>query len=164
MKLLDPKPGETRKRISEAQKGKPRLNQRGDKHGGWKGDNVGYMGVHAYLREHYSQMKISCEHCGKRERLQFAKKKDHGYTRDIEKYLILCQWCHLKYDGQFGGEPWNKGNITTYSKVCLSCNTEFQGKKKTSIYCSNKCSAKSRPTPVREKDITNGRWLVLHKK
>ena len=137
---------ETKHKISESQKGKPHPNQRGENHGSWKGDNISYIGIHAYLGKWYKQLKIKCEHCDKRERLQFAKKHGREYTRNIEDYLILCQWCHLKYDGNLvkGLKTWNKGNVATYPKVCPGCTKDFMAKKKRGKFCSLKCAAKSR--------------------
>lgn len=70
----------------------------GERSGHWKGDNVGYDGVHDWLDTYFN--KKECEFCGALERLQWAN-KDGKYRRIREDYFVLCVKCHKKYD-------WNK--------------------------------------------------------
>lgn len=150
-RIRTPLSEETKQKISVAQKGKPRLYQRGEKSGNWKGEALGYAAAHSYLREYHSNKKKYCVHCGSTARLQFAKKTDRTYTRNIDDYLILCDLCHLKYDGNLvkGRTPWNKGNVAVYPKICEFCKLNFNGVKKTRRFCSNSCSQ---------------RWLALQEK
>ncbi len=63
----------------------------------WKGDNVGYSGLHYWV---YRQLgkPIKCKHCGTtNKKLQWAN-KSHQYKRNINDWLSLCVPCHKKYD------------------------------------------------------------------
>ena len=148
---------ETRRKISEAQKGKPRFYQRGDKHGMWKGDDVTYQGIHSWFRD---KKKTECDFCGAKEKIELALKKDKKHEREIRNYHTLCVPCHRKYDAH---EAWNKGNKAVYFKECEYCSQKFNGAKKTTRFCSNSCAAKFRKSPMRERDKITGQWLALIK-
>jgi endogenous inhibitor of DNA gyrase (YacG/DUF329 family) len=76
--------------------------QKGEKNSSWKGEQAGYSALHRYLRDHFT--KQNCDSCGViYERLEFALKKGRRYTRNIEDYLILCSFCHIKYDAKLKG-------------------------------------------------------------
>lgn len=63
----------------------------------WKGEGVGYPGVHSWIRKNKPKPKF-CEDCGKEKRL-FAANVSGKYLRDINDYKWLCQSCHSKMDG-----------------------------------------------------------------
>ena len=68
-----------------------------EKNTNWKGDDVGYQGVHAWVRRKKGRPKI-CEHCGKTTgKIEWAN-KDHKYRRNLADYFSLCVSCHKKYD------------------------------------------------------------------
>ncbi len=70
----------------------------------YKGDKVGYIGIHIWLIKVYGLAK-HCEKC-----LKVGKKKNnkwtiewalrHGYVceRKRENFIKLCKSCHRKYD------------------------------------------------------------------
>ena len=64
----------------------------------WKGDNVGYIALHQWLRRHF-EWSSECENCGRRKSLQLSNKTGQ-YTREKEDWWILCASCHQKYDHQ----------------------------------------------------------------
>lgn len=75
----------------------------GKKHPAWKGDAVGYDGLHKWV---YSMLgrPEKCEHCGKdglkgRE-IDWANKSQE-YRRDATDWLRLCKKCHKAYDMSF---------------------------------------------------------------
>lgn len=77
----------------------------------WKGDDVGYQGIHIWLRKNYGYPKM-CELCqtpGERVKrqwsLSWALKKGCQYKRRRENFLPLCDKCHRKYDVT---DRWNK--------------------------------------------------------
>lgn len=87
---------EARQKMSSA------LQARGD----WRGDDVGYAGLHARLKK---LLPAECAHCGATENLDVALrheapwailKVDHelAYSLRAEDYLRLCRPCHLAYD------------------------------------------------------------------
>lgn len=68
-------------------------------HPRWKGDSVGYYGVHDWLTKHFGQ-PIGCEECG----LDDPERKYHWanlsglYLRLRSDYKRMCVPCHRKYD------------------------------------------------------------------
>jgi len=79
----------------------------------WRGHDVGYMGVHARLRQQRGPAANSkCRHCGQRatdwaydhtdpnERVW----KGHPYSTDLGRYIPLCRPCHKAFDGSSDGE------------------------------------------------------------
>lgn len=66
----------------------------------WKGDNVGYVALHAWVRRKKGKAK-KCEHCGSDKNVQWAN-KDHEYKRNLIDWLSLCGSCHSKYDRENG--------------------------------------------------------------
>jgi hypothetical protein len=80
---------ETRSKLSEG--------QRGSRGNNWKGNEVGYSGLHKYLRQHYPKTGI-CEECGQTARTQYALIHGRTYSRNREDYRELCRCCHMRYD------------------------------------------------------------------
>ncbi len=67
-------------------------------HPRWKGDKVGYYGVHDWITKHYGQPK-ECEVCG----LNDPNRKYHwanltNYLRDRSDWKRMCVSCHRLYD------------------------------------------------------------------
>jgi hypothetical protein len=77
--------------------GKANSNENG---GMWKGDDVGYQGLHTWVRKHLGRPN-TCEFCGKTglsgKFIQWAN-KSHKYLRDKTDWLRLCGSCHKFYD------------------------------------------------------------------
>lgn len=71
-----------------------------DKHPNWKGDKVGYTGLHMWV---YSQLGKpgDCENCGKTglsgKQIHWAN-ASHEYKRELTDWLRLCAKCHMAYD------------------------------------------------------------------
>jgi hypothetical protein len=67
---------------------------------GWKGDKIGYHGIHAWLRREFGKANkcenINCEH--KSKRFNYALLREHKMERKKENFWMLCQSCHEKYD------------------------------------------------------------------
>ena len=108
---------ETRKKMSEVRKGKVGYFKgkkrdcywlkglKEEKNFYWKGDKVGYLGLHAWVIRQLGQ-PTTCEHCGKTglsgRKIDWAN-KSHEYKRHLNDWLRLCRSCHIKYD-----KPWIK--------------------------------------------------------
>lgn len=138
---------ETRRRISESQRGreqspdsvakragalrgrKPKNfdefqkaaweadHPRGPDSPNWKGDDVGYSALHAWLRREMGT-PTRCEKCGTDKVGRYEWHNISGeYRRDTEDYIGLCVSCHRKL-GYENGEykSWNKG-------LSVQCNT-----------------------------------------
>lgn len=64
----------------------------------WKGENVGYHGIHKWVSKWKGKPK-KCELCG----TEIAKKyewanTDHKYRRVLDDYIRMCTSCHREYD------------------------------------------------------------------
>jgi len=79
------------------------FGKRGKETGNWKGDDVGYHGLHQRVRK----IKIkpeNCEICGLPEfyenlgRLELSNIRNHQYTDNPDDYQYVHQRCHRKYD------------------------------------------------------------------
>jgi len=79
----------------------------------WKGDNVGYGGLHSWLRRKLG-IPRKCERCGttKAKRYEWSN-ISRKYKRDLSDWIRLCASCHRK-EGYKRGEyvTWNKGKKT----------------------------------------------------
>ena len=69
---------------------------KGAEHSHWKGDKVGYRGLHYWLhREKGKPQGCKCGRTGCR--FQWAN-KDGKYRRNINDYISMCPSCHKKHD------------------------------------------------------------------
>jgi hypothetical protein len=83
--------------------------KRGSDHYKWKGDNVGRVGLHYWVRSQLGTPN-QCEFCSKSEgRLEWANKSGE-YKRDISDWLRLCPPCHRRYDSHGTGAYYHKGS------------------------------------------------------
>lgn len=98
----------TKLKLAEARKGM--VFPKGEDSYGWKGDDVGYGGLHSWVARTLGRPS-KCERCGTEE----ARKYEWAnisleYRRDVSDWERLCIPCHRK-QGYVNGEyvPWNKG-------------------------------------------------------
>lgn len=105
---------EQREKISKALKGKkPKgfdnwqklgweasRQLRDEKSHNWKGVNVGYGGLHSWVKRHLGKPDI-CDNCKKNKlygkKIHWAN-KSVKYKRDLSDWIRLCVSCHWKYD------------------------------------------------------------------
>lgn len=78
--------------------GRTRRGMDETKHPKWKGDKVGYAGIHDWMTKHFGQ-PAECEVCG----LEDSTRKYHwanltNYLRDRKDWKRMCVSCHRKYD------------------------------------------------------------------
>lgn len=65
----------------------------------YKGDEVGYGALHAWVRRHKGTPSL-CSHCGTTESKRFEWcNVDGKYRRKLVDYIRLCKKCHNNYDG-----------------------------------------------------------------
>jgi hypothetical protein len=84
----------------------------GEAHYKWKGDGIGYSGLHDWARKNVEKPK-KCDICGLYRKLELAN-KSHEYKRDVSDWLYVCRSCHRKYDRSF---HWSKqGNDGRFTK------------------------------------------------
>lgn len=86
---------------------------RGEDSPHWKGDKVGYYGIHEWLYTNFGKANKcenpDCNHNSKR--FQWAKLKGREYQRRRENFWQLCSSCHINYDETNLAlrATWNKG-------------------------------------------------------
>ena len=105
----------TRKIWSEQRKGKrisPKTEftakrTKGEKNFKWKGDRVGYFGIHTWLQRNYGKANkcenrentfLEFECSGLSNNFDWAFMGKKSYERKRELFVMLCHSCHLKYD------------------------------------------------------------------
>ena len=87
--------------------------KKGDKNPSWKGEKVGYPGVHDWIKEHYGRPNI-CENCKTTTAKRFEWANISGkYKRDISDFKRLCTKCHRKFDSHLIA----KGEKTRWAKL-----------------------------------------------
>ncbi len=72
----------------------------GNIHYNWKGENVGYRGLHEWIYNHLGQPD-ACEFCEQTglsgHKIHWANKSGQ-YERNLSDWLRLCVSCHKRYD------------------------------------------------------------------
>ena len=110
---------ETRKKMSLTHKKeymtnpihKKNLLNFGKKHGMWKGDEVKYGALHAWIRRYKPKPEV-CEICNQKEPKEVANISGK-YRRDFNDFQWLCIKCHKIKDGTINNLTWNQ-NIVIY--------------------------------------------------
>ena len=69
-----------------------------DKNGQWKGDNVGYHAVHAWVNKHITLPKV-CVNCRSEKNIDLAN-ISQKYKRALSDWEYLCRSCHMYKDGR----------------------------------------------------------------
>jgi hypothetical protein len=66
----------------------------------WKGENVGYSGIHNWLVKNFGKANICENSLCKKESKSFgwAKLKECNYERNRKNFIMLCYQCHTLYD------------------------------------------------------------------
>ena len=62
----------------------------------WRGDNVGYCGLHLWVKARKPK-PVFCEECGKQPPYDLTAINDI-YTRDLSDWQWLCRKCHMTKD------------------------------------------------------------------
>lgn len=89
---------ETRRKISEARKGIPNLRQTNEKHHAWKGDGVGYRGLHLWMNRHLPKPEERlCMLCHKNPIKEVANITGI-YNREFKNWAWFCRSCHKEWD------------------------------------------------------------------
>ncbi len=73
---------------------------RGEGNPMWKGNKVGYSGLHKWVKRYKGPPKI-CKMCGRIKDNPFSihwANINHQYKRKLEDFISLCYFCHRQYD------------------------------------------------------------------
>lgn len=85
---------------SEESKEKIGLAVTDEKHPSWKGNNVGYRGLHTWIQRKLGIPDV-CENCGANglsgHKIHWANRSG-SYNRIKSDWLRLCTFCHKAYD------------------------------------------------------------------
>src|SRR5574341_1803110 len=92
--VLAPTYGKKLPPASEERKKKIGISNSGYKNGMWKGDDVGYMSLHLWVRDHLQQPEL-CEECSKTKSYDLANITGI-YDRNFVNWKYLCRSCHMK--------------------------------------------------------------------
>jgi len=99
----------------------------------YKGDEVGYAGVHHWIKRELGSPKY-CEHCKSTKKKTYHWSNISGkYLRDVTDWQRLCVSCHSKYD-------WGKKK--EFVVKCSTCGKEIKTKSKKRKFCDKKCSSR----------------------
>ena len=85
-----------RKAMLDETKRKIGLASSGEHSSSWKGDEVGYFGLHARIKK-ILKKPLKCNFCGRIKPLDLAN-KSHEYKFELDDWVWLCRKCHVKYD------------------------------------------------------------------
>ena len=94
-------------------------NATNERHGLWKGDKVGNVALHEWIRRHKPTPEY-CEHCNLTCPVYDAHNISGNYIRDIDDFIYLCKSCHAKehyYKGETRRQFWRK--IDTNEISCV---------------------------------------------
>ena len=72
--------------------------KKGQKNLLWKGNDVGYTGLHQWVTRNKTKSEF-CEHCQIKKSYDLANISGK-YKRDINDFKWLCRKCHREYDGR----------------------------------------------------------------
>lgn len=149
------------------QKGWDSPKPKGPDNAGWKGDQVGYFALHAWLKRERGRPS-KCEQCGTKSAKRYEWANTSGrYLRDFSDWRRLCVSCHRKQDA---GPAWNRGlrvqtntgrtHIKPGQRIsprtefrtghpalqkrltprhCAQCSLVFQPREDSRKYCSRRC-------------------------
>ena len=126
------------------------MNRRGEKNSNWKGDKVGYLGMHAWVRRNLVKQDF-CADCKTRSPYDLANISGK-YKRDLTDWEWLCRRCHMLKDGRL--KKFAELNIPRRNpekeKVCPFCSKEFHASKVKIKCCSKSCAMRLRSTLAQE--------------
>lgn len=70
----------------------------GKKSPAWKGNRVGYRGIHKWVEKELGK-PMFCSNCdNKNEKMYHWANISKEYKRDINDWLRLCPYCHKRFD------------------------------------------------------------------
>lgn len=104
------------KKHKEETKKKIAISRLAEKNPMWKGEDVGYDGVHHWVKYRLHKPDF-CEKCKERPAIDLANKSGK-YKRDLNDWEWLCRKCHMEDDGRINNLR-NQGTQRTKSSRTL---------------------------------------------
>lgn len=109
--------------------------QKNEKNPNWKGDEVGYNALHAWVRRNKPKSEF-CEECKIKKPYDLANISGN-YKRDINDFEWLCRSCHIKGDGRL--DNINKIRKNYLEKgIIIHPSKRKEVKEKISLACTNR--------------------------
>lgn len=105
--------------------------------GQWKGDKVGYPGVHAWVKKIYAKPEL-CELCKERKATDLHN-KNSLYKRNIKDWIYLCRKCHMDIDGRNERLRQNGKARKLPDTTCHTCKISFHPLNRKAKFCSRNC-------------------------
>jgi hypothetical protein len=105
------------------------ISRSGENHHGWKGKEVGYVGLHRWIGKNFGKAN-HCDKCGA-DKIPKGKKywfewanKNGKFSRNKKDWIQLCIRCHRQYD------EWYKKILDSYlkSKCWVHRKRDIRGK------------------------------------
>ncbi len=97
----------------------------------WKGDKVGYQGVHQWVTRVLGKPNY-CEHCKSTKKGYYEWSNiSNKYKRDVTDWQRLCARCHYDFDLRL------RKVITV---KCLQCNKKIKTISTLRKYCNTNCN------------------------
>lgn len=87
----------------------PQISQENSPH--WKGDDVGYSGVHYWYKKYFPKPDY-CQRCNKRTEMLDASNNSGKYLREESDWEYICKSCHYKKDKLRQGEKNGRSKLT----------------------------------------------------
>jgi len=121
--------GSVRKGVEGFNKGRRFPQFQGENHPLWKGEQAGYIALHAWVKR-YKGKANKCIECGSSQNVEWAN-KSYEYKRNLTDWVELCSSCHSKRDRKNGWKSSQihfdqKGHrIKQYGKTILSNKRDF---------------------------------------
>lgn len=117
-------------------KGLPHLKN--ENNPAWKGNNIGYCGLHSWLYRNYKKDGV-CGICNKNSKYtECALIKGKLYKRNIHNFMELCKKCHNNYDGIGYGKGEKHFNSKLNDSKVIKIRKLFKIGKLTNVQISNK--------------------------
>jgi len=83
---------------SESERRKKSISKLNEKNPQWKGEKVGYAGIHDWVKRRLKR-PTTCQDCGKKCKPDLAN-ISQKYKRDLTDWEWLCRRCHMEKDGR----------------------------------------------------------------
>lgn len=113
-----------------------------EKNGQWKGNKVGYSGLHDWVRRRLIPPK-KCR-CGYEGKLDLANKSGK-YLRNLSEWEWLCRRCHMESDGRL--------------KNLIAKSDNQKGKKQTEGRIRKRVESRKKGAGYNQPRDINGRYI-----
>lgn len=109
----------------------------GSKNPNWSGDNVGYTGIHLWVKQRLVKPQ-HCSQCNAPANVDLANISQE-YKRDLDDWEWLCRKCHMTKDGRLKALLAQRAGRTK-TVTCKQCGKKsIVALSRIANFCSEKC-------------------------